>query len=338
VSAAVSLDGRVHLPIKTNTEIRTFRACPRRHKLAYVDKRRPRETASVLRFGSLWHLGQEAWFHCDGSPADRLEAGLVAMRGEDFDPYALVMAEELLLGYTARWGDAELRTVAVERVFTMPIVNPETGHASRTYQLGGKLDAIVAKTLGELYVLEHKTTSQDIEVGSPFWRRVSALDTQVSNYMNGARSLGFDVVSCIYDVVRKPGLRPLKATPVEARKFTAKGFLYANQRERDETPEEYRVRVREAITENPDRYFARGEVVRLEQDEKDHAFDVWQTTRLMREAELAGYAPKNPDACMQWGGCPYLRVCSGEASIDDDELFRTATEAHEELVPEEGEA
>ncbi len=135
----------------------------------------------------------------------------------------------------------------------------------------------------------------------------------------------------MYDVVRKPALRPLKATPLESRKYTGKGFLYANQRLNDETPEEYRLRLREDINERPDRYFARGEIVRLEADVHEHAYDMWQQARMMKESELAGFSPRNPDACQQFGGCCFLPVCCGEASIDDDALYRTATHAHEEL-------
>src|SRR5690606_34963330 len=201
----------------------------------------------------------------------RLVAGIEAMRaGEVYDPYALVMAEELLVAYTARWGDSGLEAVAVEAEFNMPLTNPETGAASRTFRRGGKIDAVVRSPDGALHIVEHKTTASDIEQGSTYWRKVQALDTQVSTYMAGARSLGFDVVDCIYDVVRKPALKPLKATPVESRKYTAKGFLYANQREADETPEEYRTRLRADICERTERYFARGQIVRLAEDERDH--------------------------------------------------------------------
>lgn len=334
MSAAVSLPTeRVHLRVLTNSELRAYRSCARRHHYAYGIRRRPRESAEVLRFGILWHLGQEAWWKADAEPAARLEAALLAMRGAgDADPFHLVVCEELMLAYTARWGDADLRTVAVEQQFEVPLLNPETGSASRTFRLGGKLDGIVAEGSGRLLVLEHKTTQSDIEAGSSYWARVRALDTQVSLYLAGAKAAGYAVEACLYDVVRRPGLKPLRATPVESRKYTAKGLLYANQREKDESPEEYRLRVRADIAERPERYLARGELVRLESEERESAFDTWQTARLLREAELAGFAPKNPDACTSFGGCPYLAVCQGEASIDDDGKFRTAETAHEELA------
>jgi hypothetical protein len=339
VSAAVSFeqDAKTHLRVVSDSELRTYRACARRHHYAYRLLRRPIDKGDALKFGSLWHLGQEAWWGKDGSAEEKLAAGIFRLRLEEqegADPFHLVMAEELLVAYTARWGDVTYRTVKVEAAFEMPLVNPETGAASRTFKRGGKIDVIVLDENDKFHGVEHKTTVSDLEEGSLYWRKVRALDTQISGYKAGALALGFPVVDFIYDVVRKPALKPLKATPVESRKYTKQGFLYANQRENDETPDEYRLRLREDINERPERYFARAPIVRLAEEERDHAFDVWQTTRLMREAELAGFAPKNPDACSNFGGCPYLPVCTGETSINDDTRYRTANTAHEELASE----
>lgn len=324
------------LQLKTNSELRTWRACPQRHDFQYVQLRRSKKDAEPLTFGLLWHRGQEAWWGAEPIPEARLTAAIEALRSDTTaNPFALVTCEELMIAYTALYGDQELVTVCVEQRFEVPLVNPETGQPSRTYRIGGKFDGIADHpTKGKRYVVEHKTTASDIEEGSLYWKKVQTLDTQVSLYLAGARASGYAVDACLYDVVRKPGIKPLHATPVDKRKYTGKGILYANQRETDESPEEFRLRVREDIAERPERYFARGEVVRLEKDEKTHAYDVWQQTRMMRDAELQGYAPRNPDSCSAFGGCPYLPVCSGEASINDDTLYRTAEAAHEELIEE----
>lgn len=359
MSVAVTMKtdaGRVTLRVLTNSEMRVARACLRRHKYGYQMRRRPRRVRDELRFGTLVHVGLEAWWKCtmpNGEAVDasaRLMAALEAMRArvarplkpgeEPISPFAVVTAEELLIGYTARWGDERLIALAVEVSFEIPLVNPATGAASRTFVLGGKVDAVVVDPAGRVHVLEHKTTGSDIGPGSLYWEKVRSLDTQVSQYLHGVKALGFHAEDCIYDVIRKPGIRPLKATPEEDRKYTKPtkadpvSRLYKNQREHDETPDEYALRLREDIMASPDRYFARGDVVRLEAEERDHAFDVWQLAKIIREAETEGYAPKNPDACGQFGGCEYLAVCTGQASIHDDAVFRTADDAHEELQEE----
>jgi hypothetical protein len=164
------------------------------------------------------------------------------------------------------------------------------------------------------------------------------LDTQISTYYAGLRSLGYEPAGVIYDVLGKPKLRPLQATPIDQRKYRKKdGQLYADQRAEDETPDEYQLRIRDAIAEDPDRYFVRGTVVRFEQEERDAQWDAWQEARLIREAELAQRWPRNPDSCRRYGRvCTYFGVCTGTARLDDTSLFRRVENVHEELTPETG--
>jgi hypothetical protein len=109
------------------------------------------------------------------------------------------------------------------------------------------------------------------------------------------------------------------------------GKLYANLRERDETPDEYRERVRADIAANPDKYFQRGLVVRLEQEERDAAKDAWELARQIRDSQLEGRWPRNPEACDSYGAmCAFWSVCTGETTIDDPTRFRDA-EQHQEL-------
>ena len=48
----------------------------------------------------------------------------------------------MVTGYLARWGKP-IGVISVEQTFRIPLVNPETGAASRTFSLGGRVDAIV---------------------------------------------------------------------------------------------------------------------------------------------------------------------------------------------------
>lgn len=342
MSAATSPRERTHLEVLSNSAMACYRACPRQFEYRYVRRRRPHRTSEALRFGSFFHVGLNAWWKTQGDGQARLEAALEVMRKraeerpDDVDEYEQVKAEELMIGYTARWGEQELETVDVERVFEVSLINPETQAASRTYRLSGAIDAIARTADGRIVQVEHKTTSSDIGAGSDYWRKVSALDPQVSTYQAAMRSLGLEASETLYDVVRKVNLRPQKATPVESRRYTKLGKLDSRQRETDETPEEFRIRIREAIAENPERFFARGPVVRLEQDEEEHARDVWQTAAMIRLSENSGSFPRNPGACERFHRlCEYFDVCSGLASIDDDMRFRTAEHAHEELVAKE---
>jgi hypothetical protein len=320
------------LPVITSSEQRTFRRCAREHYHTYVLGYRTLHKAEALRFGTLMHAGLEAWWR---APSNRLSAALDAMTPVAEDEFDLVRAGVLLQGYDARWHAEDLEVLGVELEFRAPLLNPKTGAASRTYEIAGKLDALVRKLDdGLVYIVEHKTTSEDIGAGSQYWRRLT-LDPQISQYYAGAKALGHDVAGCLYDVLGKPAIRPQRATPEECRRYTKAGLLYANQREQDETADEYRARLVELIAEQPDRFYQRGTVVRLEDEERDAAFDTWQTARLIREAELAKRHPRNPDACSRYGRtCEFFGVCTGTESLTDTTRFRHVEDVHEELSPD----
>jgi hypothetical protein len=219
---------------------------------------------------------------------------------------------------------------------------------------------------GDLLVVEHKTAGSDIEPGSRYWTRLT-LDTQISNYVEGVRALGYgEPAGVLYDVIRKLSLSRHLATPPEERKFTAEKSracpeckkqsapppphtdgegracaegrvvteaprLYAGQRTDDETIEAFRARCLAEVGNNPDKYFQRSVIVRLEEDERDAAFDTWQIGKQIAESQRLNRWPRNPDACELYGRlCEYHPVCTRIARIDDETLYRT-TDVHQEL-------
>ncbi len=322
------------LRIITNSELKTHRRCAAEHHMSYeLGYRSAADEAEALRFGTLIHTALEAWWRArDG---ERLTYALAALDPAT-DPYDYARAAEMVLGYDTRWSSEPLTMVAVEREFRAPMINPYTGAPSRTFQIGGKMDVLVIDQRdGRLYIIEHKTSSEDLSPGSMYWQLLR-LDAQISMYYAGARGLGLDPAGVIYDVLGKPKLRPLKATPIEQRQYRQKdGALYANQRAEDETPDEYARRIRAAIIEDPDSYFVRGVVVRIGTEEADAQWDVWQQARLIREGELAKRWPRNPDGCRRYGRiCSYFGVCTATETLDDPRLFVHVDNVHQELTPD----
>lgn len=399
------------LRVVTNSELGTRKRCPREHYYAYQCGYRSLEDVESLRFGTFWHLGMEDWWGFHGQP--RLEAAIYAATHQCTDPYEVAKLRALLRGYDARWLDeTDFGDVAaVEREFRAPVVNPETGAASRTFVLGGKLDILLRRKF-----MEHKTSSEDIGFGSVYWR-VLTMNSQVSTYYAGAKSLGHEVDGCVYDVVKKPTIRPsqvplvdedglkivrdangervrlkpslkplnipvldedglkivldtygvrvrgkggkwrqtgdascfytVQTRPEDEADFAARleaatavspwrqssdtelGYVLQT---RTETPDEYEARLVEDIAADPDKYFQRGEVVRLEAEERDAAQDVWQILRAMREDELAGRHPRNADSCKRFGRlCDFFPVCTGEATLDDTSRYVRLENVHAEL-------
>lgn len=317
----------------TISRLRTWRDCKRKHRLVYLDGWRPRREDESISFGRLVHEGLERWWT---APADqRLIAALARIRGRAQDLHQEAAVQELLRAYDRRWALAmeAYEVLAVEATFTAPLINPETGAASRTFNLAGKVDAVVReRATGRVLLVEHKTTSEAIDdPTATYWRRL-AMDGQVSHYFVGAESLGFQVEGCLYDVLLRPRMKPLKATPPESRKFTKDGRLYAAQRETDESPDEYAARLRADMDAAPEKYFQRREVPRTEDDLRDYLFDAWAEARTLRESELAGRAPRSPEACFRFGVCPFFEHCANGLRLEDaPDQFEQVGDVHPEL-------
>lgn len=330
----------VRLELLTESRAEVAERCKREEKLRYVDGLIPRTIAEGMRFGTLGHHALEAWWKaCTLDPPignERLVDAIMAARTKATpasDAFEVAKLEALLEGYDARWGAEQFEVLGVELEFRAPLVNPATGAPSRTFERAGKMD-VVARQAGRVVIIEHKFPGEDIAPGSVFWSTLR-IAGQSSGYIRGAESLGYrDVAGVIYDAVRRPALEPLKATPVEQRKYTKAtktepSRLYANQRERDETVDEYRNRVRADIAENPDKYYQRGTVVRLERDLLEHDGERWFLGQTLREHHRLGLAPRTVGACRRYGSmCSYFPLCCGEASADD---YARAEWAHPEL-------
>lgn len=326
---------RRRLELLTNSRAATFRRCSLEHHLAFEEALRPLGAdAEALRFGSLFHLGLAAWWLAYQHPGEQLDAALAAMQPLAEDEYDMARAATLMRGYDARWAAADdIEVLGVEQQFICALRNPLTGAASRTYELAGKLDLIVLNRADDLvYIGEHKTSGEDIGPGTPYWERLR-IDGQLSTYFAGARSLGFEPAGCLYDVIGKPRHAPKLATPEEQRKYTKDGRLYAAQRAEDESAEEYALRLAEVICAEPDRFYRRGFVVRLPEEEREAAFDAWHTARRMREDRAAGIYPRNVNACERYGRmCGYFAVCTHAASLDDATRFERVANIHPELT------
>lgn len=326
--------------ILTNSRIVARQTCQQLEHLRYQQGIRPVRSAHALGFGSLVHDGLEAWSKAPRGD-EQLTAALAALdaavsngqRGnQSLDPYDVARARVMLTGYHERWVDDDLEWVAVEQPWSMSLRNPASGKASRLWKLAGKFDAIARDEKGHIYVVERKTSSSDIGFGSSYWARLT-VDNQVSMYLDAARANGFDARGVLYDVLGKPKLQPATATPLEKQKRKADGSLYANQRERNETPQEYEARLVDHLAEQPARYYARGPVVRLENEVQKIRKELWDIAQQLRDSQRADRFPRNPNACERYGRlCEMFAICAGQGSADDTLSYRRVTNVHPELV------
>jgi hypothetical protein len=319
----------------------TMKTCAKRYEFAYEIGLRPDRDAQPLRMGSAVHLGLD--LRAQGKTLAEVVQAIMdnyADRPAWADPFEWEVEAQtvvrLLCGYDWYWGDSDYEVVATEQTFDLPLVNPDTGHASRTWRLGGKSDKIVRLRDidgGGLALMEHKTCREDISPDADYWKRLR-IDQQISLYMLAAREMGYDVGTIIYDVIRKPSIAPKKPVKRDLDGDTYFGELVPTIDTDRETPAMFGARLLADIGERPEFYFARREIPRLESDLEEFKFDCWQQSKLIRECQKALRWPKNTNACLMPYRCPYLEPCSN--NINPREFVPAGFVRVENVHPELG--
>lgn len=270
-------------------------------------------------------LGSDACFFRGPSNSAPLDAALAALPAS-MQPFDRAKAEAMIIGYDTLWEGEDVEVVAVEQEFQAPLVHPD-GTIDPDWILGGKID-LVARWRGHLTGFDHKSSSES----EKNIRGRVALSTQSTQYMAGAESLGFRLDKFVFDVLFKPGIEPHHATPPEKRKFTKEGRLYANQREVDETPAEYRARCVTDIADYGDQYFSRVEVTRLEADHAEYQRTLYNDSTLIDTVRAYALHAPNEAACFAFGRwCDFHDACSGVAELQDPTRYRRKLKVFSEL-------
>jgi hypothetical protein len=181
------------------------------------------------------------------------------------------------------------------------------------------MDGIIAWIIdSRLQVHEYKTSGEDISQGGDYWQR-SHCDGQISQYIMGARSLGYDVSSVLYDVTRKPTIRLRQG----------------------ETPEEYGRRLLKDIGDRPDYYYQRREIPRLEDELNQFQSELWQQAQQI--LEIRRRANHLADPATAWfrnvsrltcGNCEFADLCLQGVRIEHSNPpagFQVLDSVHPEL-------
>jgi CRISPR/Cas system-associated exonuclease Cas4 (RecB family) len=236
----------------------------------------------------------------------------------------------LVAGYQWRWQEQPLEVLASEKAFQGQLVNRLTKGVCRVFDIAGKIDGIVKLEDGRIAVLEHKLQSDDLDPGSDYWRRLQ-MDLQVSFYVYAARSLGFKVDTVLFDVARKPSIKPSAVPLVDEdgfkivldkdgqRVMTKDG---KKPRESGDTAAGYTLQVRpmaadewvdrllEDIGNRPTWYYARQEVPRLDQDIDEMRDELWDLQNVLRDAQRNGRWYRT--VTRECPFCPYFSLCTSK--------------------------
>jgi hypothetical protein len=226
----------------------------------------------------------------------------------------------------------------LEVEFNVPILNPATRYPSRTFSLRGKVDGLVKMPDSELFILEHKTTSQ---ITGDYLERLPA-DFQINLYKQAfSRYIGKPIGGVLYNVVQKAALKQSEGeTENEFQQRRAEliaksksGQSSAKQR-LPESDEEYRGRLTEKYR-NPSMFHR--ELLYLSQEDAARTQqEIWELSQQILAARRHRFWTPNWNSCFFIGSrpCAYWALCRSFGSPLVRENHYMIKPPHEELSDE----
>lgn len=230
------------------SSIQAFKDCPTRYRLRYVERLRPTQATESLRVGTNWHLLHEIAGNIehDGGSADEALSAAIEHLNEVYtqipdwaDPFEWAVEREILAvcfaAYRWYYQDDGFEILASEKQFDLPLYNPRTGlpYPRSMVQWQGMIDKVI-RADGRVGTLEYKSTSEAIDDTSDYWVRLRT-DDQVSIYALALRETppeeleawgvrpDDEVGPTLYDVWRKPKIRPAKLSQKATDEFLVSG-------------------------------------------------------------------------------------------------------------------
>ena len=243
----------------------------------------------------------------------------------------------MFIAYVDRWGDEGWVTTAKELPLRADIHNPVTKEKCKETAMIQYLDGII-EGHGMKLLCEHKTTSQDLYVGSPYWTRVM-IDSQVENYLIGALDNGITLDGVMYDVVKKHSYRPkrrvnaadYKLAFVVREKFNLD--LLVNDVGQQESLQHYVLRTAGTMMQDTHRFFGRQLFKRTPEELLRYMQELWD----IKEDILHGKVYRNDQNCLQYNTpCEFMSLCTGQSHESDTLRWRERERRSDDEFEDDG--
>ncbi len=336
--------------VMTASRMAALSLCLRKHYWAYEAMLKPATAADALAFGTAWHKAMEAM----AKGADARTAFIAAAECGLKDEFTAATFQAMLAGYAKHWCTS-YGTTMPEVQFSLPV------KGAKDWTAEGKIDGIMDNGDGTVSLLEHKTAGQDIDPSSDYWLRLRG-NVQIATYAEALSRNGYTVRDVVYDVARKPTIRPMASVPtLDASGLkTVIGLDGQRVYKRDgqpkqtadkengeavlsapETAEQYGDRLYNDIMARPEYYFQRrvytvskAEIAGFVTARKEA---VALVKHLRKRAKAVPAAWLRCDSPMVCKFCPYETLCLQDISpvrgVDEAPAgYRWAEEANEELA------
>ncbi len=312
-----------------------FRNCRKAVDWRYMQQLVPLQRDHNLYFGSLIHECLQSWHQRRDlaevlALIDKLCPNRRQDEGQRRDWH---LATAMMTAYAARYAAEDFEVIALEKNFEGPIINPDTGAASRSFVLAGKVDGIV-RIGGEHFILEHKTAAQiDADYLEKLWT-----DFQITLYAHYIeQTMGIPITGILYNVLVKAKLQQGKGETEEefqarraellAKSKTGKSTA---KRRLPETDHEFQQRLADKYA---DPGILHREMLYLSRDRFEILRgELWELTQAFLEAKRRRVFYQNTSFCFNYQRpCAYFALCRSNGNPNVLENFYQRVAPNEEL-------
>ena len=282
--------------IITASEIGTWKTCRKRWWFSYDQCLEPLVPAKPLSYGSAVHEILAKFYSHEFPGTKEFLAYQEGVWGDEVD----FIAEEiscLIDAYINIGPFYDHEIVGIEKEFKVKVPSPKQYHYERL-QFAGKIDLEIKDQHGNLWLVDHKTSKGTLDSQ---WLELA---DQMKYYLWAKIQQGHSPVGIIYNLIRKPSIKPHK----------------------NDTPEIWAKRLTEDIKSRPEFYFQREPIVKTDQDIEQIGVELWQLAHEVGK----GMIYRNPGSCQLWNNCPYRDLCIRDTKVMRSAGFRIS-ERHREL-------
>jgi len=303
----------------TCSSLKTFKLCRKDYNLRFIRGLHALEESEAQYLGSVIHVALERWYLRGDAEKDTVVAVIFDYIAASFpnrerderQKRDWHLARAMFLAYIETYPTEEFEIVAVEKQFQCPIINPDTGAASRSYFMRGKVDALVTRN-GEYFLLEHKTAA----VIDKSYIEKLPLDFQVTLYAHYLeQSMNIRIAGVIYNVIAKSQIRQSKGETeeeFEARRADliakSKSGKSSAKRKLPETDDEFATRLAEKYRE-PGMFHREMLYIPRSQYETLTA-EIWELCQQLLIARRTNRWYMNTDICFLYNRpCRFFPIC-----------------------------
>ncbi len=312
----------------TCSSLKTFKLCRKDYLLRFVQGLHPLAESDALYLGTVIHGCLERWYGRGDADKDTVVSGIFNYIDSSFPDRERDerqkrdwhLARAMFAAYIERYPSEDFEIVEIEKQFQCPIINPDTGAASRTFYMRGKVDALVVRE-GEYFLLEHKTAA----VIDRNYIDKLPLDFQVTLYAHYLEQfMNIRIAGVIYNVIGKAKIQQspgeteevfeVRRADLIAKSKTGKSSA---KRQMPETDEEFAARLAEKYR-GKDMFHRSPLYIPRSQYEMLTA-EIWELSQQLLIARRTNRWYMNTDVCFLYHHpCRFFPIC---VSIDNPNVI-----------------